>query len=116
MKKLTIILTVFVFLMSNAIKASSNMKVYSHLPIELKEALSEELNNAELVFNENMYGTVWIEFHVDGNHEIHITGLSSNELSLGSFVQEILKDLPKLSENCPIEKTYTVKIRIGYTQ
>lgn len=116
MKNFTITLAVAILTMVSVAKAATPAKVYSHLPLEIRETLTEELSNPDYRFDENMYGNVWIEFHLDGNRDIHITGLSADNLTLGTFVTEVLKELPQMSENCPIGKTYYVKVRLGYTK
>ena len=76
MKSLKITLTAaFVVLMIVA-KAANVGSTYSHLPLNLKEALVEKFNQFEPAANEPMNGNIWIEFHLNENQEIQNEVLS----------------------------------------
>lgn len=114
MKTLTITLTAAFIFTVNFANAGTKTTTYSHLPLELKESLITEINNTPVVNEKKFYGNVWVEFHLDGNHEVHVTALSSDDLTLGRFTDEVLRELPKMSEKLPIGKTYYIKLRISH--
>jgi|GEM_PF-3683762 hypothetical protein len=114
MKTLAITLTAALIFIIDFANAGTKSTTYSHLPLELKESLLTEITNTPIVYENAFYGNVWVEFHLDGNHEIHVTALSSDNLNLGRFTEEVLQELPKMSEKLPIGKTYYVKIRISH--
>ncbi|HAM98465.1 MAG TPA: hypothetical protein DCQ26_07615 [Marinilabiliales bacterium] len=114
MKSLKITLTAaFVVLMIVA-KAANVGSTYSHLPLNLKEALVEKFNQFEPAANEPMNGNIWIEFHLNENQEICITKLSSDDIDLGTFVRTVLQEIPKMNVSGPVGKTYYVKVRLNY--
>ncbi len=114
MKKLVFTLIIALFTITTILKAEPKMRTYSHLPLELKETLKQGLSNPMQQITSEMNGDIWIEFYVNNNHEIKITALSSNNISLGYFVTNILTTLPEVSKNCPVNKSYTVKAKISY--
>ncbi len=114
MKKLVFTLIVALFTIATILKAESKMRTYSHLPLELKESLKQGLSNPMQQITSEMSGNILIEFYVNNNHEIEVTALSSNNISLGYFVADILTQLPKVSKNCPVNKPYKVKVILSY--
>ena len=88
------------------------IKSNSYLPLGLKETLKLELNDPNQEFVEGMDGDIWVRFNVVDNGDIQITEFSSNNITLGYFVLNVLTELSDISQEYPIGNNYAIKISI----
>jgi len=112
MKKLVLTLIVGLVTFASIVNAEPKIRTNSYLPLGLKETLRSELSEPAQEFTSEMNGNVWVRFNINENGALVITELSSNNISLGYFVMNVLKQLPDLSKNCPVGGSYAVKISI----
>ena len=112
MRKIALTLIVGLFTFASIVNAEPRIRTNSYLPLELKETLKLELSDPAQEFTSEMNGNVWVRFNINENGAFEITELSSNNIPLGYFVMNVLKQLPDLSKDCPVGGSYAVKISI----
>lgn len=112
MKKLVLSLIVSLFIFVTMLNAEPIVKSNSYLPLGLKETLKLELNDPAQEFTTDMDGDVWVRFNVDVNGVIEITEFSSNNITLGYFVMNVLTELSDISQDYPVGDGYAIKISI----
>ena len=112
MRKLALTLIVGLFTFISIVNAKPIVKRNSNLPLGLKETLELEFNDPYQEFATKMNGDVWVRFNVHENGAIEITEFSSNNITLGYFVMNVLTELSDIRQDYPVGDDYAIKISI----
>lgn len=113
MKRMVLTLVLLsLFIVNNTFAASP--KTYSHLPLKLRDFLISELEQPKNKIKSEMYGSVYVEFFVNENQQIKVTGLSSNNLALGEFLKQEFTQMPEIDFCCETGKVYQIKLLLFY--
>lgn len=113
MKRIVLTLVLLsLFIVNNTFALSP--KTYSHLPLTLKEFLIMELKQPKNKIESEMQGAVYVEFFVNKNQQIKVTGLSSSNLDLGEFLKQEFSEMQQVDFCCETGKVYQIKLRLYY--
>lgn len=111
MKKLSIILTLLLFVGVTVMQAKKLPTVATKLPNHLKEVISDQLNYPDEAEDNYIEGEVWMKICVTEASVIRVVDISSTNQELGTYVKKELSSLYVEKPGCKAGQVFYLKVK-----
>jgi len=111
MKKVIGIIVVLIFGLTTLVGAKKLPTVAAKLPVNLKEAIIDDLNYPKAAKLNNLEGDVWMKICVTEESKVKVIDLSSTNPDLGEYVKKELSSLYVENPGCNTGQVYYLKVK-----
>lgn len=111
MKKLSVVVLLFLFVGTLSLQAKKLPTVAAKLPNHLKEVITDQLNYPDKARHDYVEGEVWMKICVNEASVLRVVSISATNPELGEYVKKELSSLYVENPGCKAGQVFYLKVK-----